>query len=135
MPSRRATLTGIALLVTVGLFAADPAAGSASTYRTFPTCSVFAEQPKADSSCVFGNPFGAVLYSKHRGTIHYRLCFRPPHTKQHCRRLKAHHRKFSRARLFGRLADHAGTGTWRLTWKHGGHLIDRDRLHVGSEGV
>jgi hypothetical protein len=36
--------------------------------------------------------------------------------------------------LYARQGTHA-IGTWRLEWKHAGFVIDRDKLHVGIEGV
>ena len=125
-------------LATAGLLscASAPSALAKRGYRAFPTCNVLDASPRPDGTCFFGDPFGAVLVSKHRSHIHYRLCIRTPSGKHRCLRKRVRREdKPSRVGLFGRLADQEPPGTWILKWKHGGHRIDRDRLHVGSEGV
>jgi hypothetical protein len=129
----------VMLVVTVAALLACTAASSAFVrhgYRAFPTCNVFDHPPRSDGTCVFGDAFGAVLVAHRRAHIHYKLCVETPSGKHRCYRKRLHGKgKPSRVGLFGRLADREPTGTWDLKWKHGGHLIDRDRLHVGSEGV
>jgi hypothetical protein len=114
---------------------AAPSATAGRAYRTFPTCLVLERSPSPDHSCAEGDAYGAVFVAKHKAHIHYRLCFRPPHGAKHCVRKKTGHEgKPSKVGLFTSGGTHA-IGTWRLKWKHGGHIVDRDRLHVGSEGV
>ncbi len=128
--------TCIVALGTVTLvLAAVPATGSASNYRTYPTCEIFESKPSADNTCVAGDGFGAVLISKRREHFHYRFCWREPSHEHHCVRKAVRHRhRPSKVPLYNR-AFRDPFGKWRLVWKHGGHVIDRDRLHVGSEGV
>jgi hypothetical protein len=131
---RIAVLLAIAAFVLLACTSA-PTAFSRWGYRTYPTCNVFDHPPHADSTCSFGDGFGAVLISKHRQRIHYRLCVRAPSGKHWCVRKRAREGKPSRVGLFGRRADRERPGKWTLEWKHGGHRIDRDHLHVASEGV
>jgi hypothetical protein len=125
----------VAALVATVLFAAAPANGASDAFRTYPTCLVFEKKPRSDSTCAAGDGFGAVLISRHREHIHYRFCWREPSHEHHCtRKAVAHRHRASKVPLYNRaFAD--PTGKWRLTWKHGGHVIDSDKLHVRSEGV
>jgi hypothetical protein len=124
-----------AILSAAFIVAAVPAASAVSNYRTYPTCLISTAKPKADSSCSAGDGFGAVLISKRRQRLHYRFCWREPSGDHHCvRKAVRHRRRASKVRLYNRAFRHP-TGTWRLVWKHGGRIIDRDRLHVASEGV
>jgi hypothetical protein len=127
----------IALVVVAAMGAGALAAAgvaSGSAYRTFPTC-LLAPSPSPDHSCFEGDGYGAVFIARHRAHIHYRLCFRPPGRKKRCVRKETHQRREpSEVGLYGSGGTHA-VGTWRLKWKHAGHIVDRDRLHVGSEGV
>ena len=114
---------------------AVPAAGGGTNYRTYPTCLIFEPKPQPDSTCTAGDGFGAVLISKRREHFHYRSCWREPSGDHNCVREAIRHRhRASKVRLYNRAFRHP-TGTWRLIWKQGSHVIDRDKLHVGSEGV
>jgi hypothetical protein len=120
-------VAGAALLVV----AVPPAAGKRG-FKTYPTCLAFSSngKPPKDATCAEGDAFGAVLLSDHHRPKHYRLCWKRPDGKHGCARKSVRAQWWSTVVLGG-----DGIGTWKLTWKHGGHVLDRDALHVASEGV
>jgi hypothetical protein len=105
-------------------------------FRTFPSCGVRRHQSLGpDHSCFEGDAFGAVLISRRLNDIHYRFCWRRPDGKDDCvRKGPIGKRHKSTVSLYTKQGNHA-IGTWRLKWKHAGFVIDRDKLHVGGEGV
>jgi len=116
------------VLVILGLIAGVAAPNaSAARYRTFPTCNA-GPNATPDNSCFVGDAYGAVFIAKFRAHVHYRLCFRPPGDPKRC--VSKRTGEENERSPVGLFASGGGVGTWRLTWKHGGHVVDRDRLHV-----
>jgi hypothetical protein len=110
---------------------AQSAAKRGDGYRTYPSCF---PDGRPDSSCSEGSGYSAVFISNRRNHVHYRFCWRRPDGKHRCNRkgpvTRGHE---SSVKLYSKSGMH-GAGTWQLKWKHGGRLIDRDRLHVSLEG-
>ena len=82
-----------------------------------------------DGSCTQGDAGGGVLIAK-RDNVGYRLCIRSPRGNRDCLRKKARRGKPSRVGFFK-----THVGTYHLTWKTNGRVLDKDRLRLRSEGV
>lgn len=119
---------GAALAAALAATAAPPAQAA----NAYPTCNVFEPKPERASSCAFGSGFGAVLIVKRQDFLPYRLCVRGPGDNFCVHRTTGERRRPSKIRLFSRINR---VGTYRLKWKTGQQLIDRDRLIMRSEGV
>ena len=128
--TRQAGALSVPIVVLAALVAASSAFGG-DGIRTFGTCNVFAPDP--DRNCAQGNPWGAVLISN-RGPIKYKLCVRRPGGNRDCYRKKAREGKESTVGFFGPTSPHT-IGTYHFTWKSGGRVLDKDQLHLHSEGV
>ena len=84
------------------------------------------------NSCRFGSAFGAVFVSKVQDRVRYKLCVDKVGGRLHyCKRKRTHQAgSLSGIKLYSQINR---TGTYSLTWKHGGRVIDRDNLTMKNE--
>jgi hypothetical protein len=126
----------IFVVTAAALLAIAVPGAEASRFRTYPSCFVLGHESSGnDHSCFEGDGFGAVFISRRLSHIHYRFCWRRPDGKHDCVRKGPIGRRHKSTVALSRRQGRHGVGTWKLKWKHAGHVIDRDSLHVGSEGV
>jgi hypothetical protein len=124
----RLIITAIAIVALTAVSVSDAFAGSG--YRTYTTCG--AGGP--DSTCAVGDGWGGVFQARNGKMTHYRLCVNPPPgASKKCKKLKTNRNGQDFARVFNWFSPRIGT--YKFTWKKGGHMIDRDAMHLRSEGV
>jgi hypothetical protein len=122
-----ALLAAVIVSTAIGL-ALTPTALAGDGIRTYPTCGASDPTPNRDDTCVQGDLWGGVLIAT-REDLKYRICVSGPGGDR-CDRKKARQGKPSTAAF---LRD--TVGTYRLTWKAHGRVVDTDRVHLRSEGV
>jgi hypothetical protein len=102
-------------------------------YRTYTTC---VPGGSKDSTCVQGDGWGGVFKAKNGKKTHYRLCVNPPSgASKQCRKLRTNRKGKGFAFVFIWYRSTLPLGTYKFTWKKGGHMIDRDAMNLRSEGV
>jgi hypothetical protein len=106
-----------------------PDAQAADGFKAWPTCNIFDKRPPRNQ-CRFGSGFGAVFLSKFQDRVRYKLCVDKVGGRLHfCKRTHQAGTP-SGIKLFSRINR---KGTYSLTWKHGGTVIDRDDLKMKNE--
>jgi hypothetical protein len=108
-----------------------PDAQAADGFKAWPTCNIFDKRPPRNQ-CRFGSGFGAVFLSNFQDRVRYKLCVDKVGGRLHfCKRKRTHQAGTpSGIKLFSRINR---KGTYSLTWKHGGTVIDRDDLKMKNE--
>jgi len=97
--------------------------------RTYTYCGTV---DTASRTCGPQNLWGAIWDKPKYGRTKYKLCVAPPGGGKDCNRHDAGRRGYDAVQLYGR---YGATGTYVIEWRTGGHLIDRDSLHLtGGEG-
>jgi len=125
----RLIVTVIAIVVLSAVSVSDAFAGS--RYRTYTTCG-----SGPDSTCVIGDGWGGIFKAKNGKRTHYRLCVNPPPgASKKCRKLKTNRKGKDYAFVYRWYSGNNRLGTYKFTWKKGGHMIDRDAMDLRSEGV
>jgi len=59
----------------------------------------------------------------------------PPGASKKCRKLKTNRKGKDYAFVYRWYSGNNRLGTYKFTWKKGGHMIDRDAMDLRSEGV
>jgi hypothetical protein len=115
------------VVVLTAVSVSDAFAGS--RYRTYTSCG-----RGPDNSCVVGDAWGGFFKDSHGKKTHYRLCVNPPQgASKQCRKLQTDRKGKNYATVAGWFGNEP-LGTYKFTWKKGGHKIDRDAmvLHIGD---
>ena len=122
MTWRRCLLCAVTTLIFLG----TAQAAFANRFSTYITCG----HPRHhDTVCVSGDAPRAVVISNRHSNVRYRLCVRTPTGRRNCRAERTGARG---TRDFVFIA--AGrVGTYVVTWKINGQLVDRDRYRLKPE--
>jgi hypothetical protein len=125
----RLIISVIVIVALAAIAVSDAFAGGG--YRTYTTCG-----SGPDNTCVIGDGWGGVFKAKNGKRTHYRLCVNPPPgASKQCRKLRTNRKGKNFAPVFLWYSGNNRLGTWKFTWKKGGHKIDRDAMDLRSEGV
>jgi hypothetical protein len=100
-------------------------------YRTYTTCG-----SGPDGRCFIGDGWGGIFKAKNGKKTHYRLCVNPPPGRsKKCRTLGTNGKGKDFAPVGRWYSGFKPLGTYKFTWKKGGHRIDKDKLvvHGGAD--
>jgi hypothetical protein len=97
---------------------------SFATAKTYTYCG---SVDTASRICGPNNLFGAIWDKPKYGRTEYRLCVALPGGGKDCDRYDAGRRGYDAVNFYGRGYE---MGTYVVSWRRGGHLIDRDSLRI-----
>ena len=121
----------IAIVALTAVSASD--AFARGGYRTYTECG---KGSGPDGSCVGGDTWGGSFKAKNGKKTHYRLCVNPPPgASKKCKKLRTNRKGNDFASVYEWYLGSMPLGTYKFTWKKGGHKIDRDAMGLRSEGV
>jgi hypothetical protein len=125
----RLSITVIAIVALLAVSVSD--AFAKGRYRTYTTCG-----SGPDSTCVVGDGWGGTFKAKNGKKTHYRLCVNPPPgPSKKCRKLGTNGKGKDFAKVYKWYLGKSPLGSYKFTWKKGGHKIDNDTMQLRSEGV